>query len=103
MTSLPKNIRTSGSQLFFQDKESPQYNALLEISKLHHPDRAILSSFIEDAVDPQEAARYFSRMLTPQNAHNGHSADARMRFLSAWKALVEKCERACLFSFGDIL
>jgi hypothetical protein len=62
--AVPWNIRGSASQLFFQDKESPQCKALLAISALPHPDRSILGAFINDAVDPQEAAQYFLRVTS---------------------------------------
>ncbi|OJD20226.1 hypothetical protein ACJ73_08439, partial [Blastomyces percursus] len=89
MASLPKNIHDSASQLFFQDKESPQYRASLVISRLPHPDRAILGCFIEDATDPQEAAQYFLRMTSPSDDSSA-SADAISHFLSTWKFLIEK-------------
>lgn len=101
MTSLPKNIRTSASQLFFQDKESSQYKAILEIASLPHPDRAILGCFIEDAVNPQEAARYFLSVSTSHVAPNGPPEDAIARFLSKWKTLLEKCKYVLLIELLD--
>lgn len=94
MTSLPKNIRDSASQLFFQNKESPQYKASLIISSLPHPDRAILGCFIEDAADPQEAARYFLRVILSSDGSSA-SADIVSHFLLTWKILIEKCWYLC--------
>ncbi|KAK2759209.1 hypothetical protein FQN53_008152 [Emmonsiellopsis sp. PD_33] len=89
MSSLPKNIRDSASQLFFQDKESLQYSASLVISCLSHPDRAILSCFVEDSVDPEEAARYFLRVTSPPDGSTA-SMDAVSDFLLTWKLLIGK-------------
>ncbi|KAI1986854.1 hypothetical protein LOZ53_004576 [Ophidiomyces ophidiicola] len=84
----PWNIRNSASQLFYQDKNSAQYAALLEISTLPHPDRSILASFVNIAFDPEEAARHFLRMVLVENSSD--SIDNIQQFLSQWMALMEK-------------
>ncbi|KAK2809485.1 hypothetical protein FQN50_003753 [Emmonsiellopsis sp. PD_5] len=89
MSGLPKNIRDSASQLFFLDKDSLQYKASLVISSLPHPDRAILSCFVEDAADPEEAARYFLRVTWPPDGSRA-SIDVVSHFLLTWKILIEK-------------
>lgn len=68
--TIPWNVRGSTSPLFFQDKLSSQYKALLAIADVPHPDRSILGAFINEALDPQEAARYFLRMTcTGENSY----------------------------------
>ncbi|KAL1957556.1 hypothetical protein VTO42DRAFT_5783 [Malbranchea cinnamomea] len=101
MASLPRNISGSSSQLFFQDKQSPQYKALLEISQLPHSDRAILASFIEDAAGPQEAARYFLHAISPPADSSESTTDAILRFLSAWKTLIEKLRPTLAENLSD--
>lgn len=61
--TVPCNIQGSASQLFYQDKDAFDCQALLEISHLPHPDRTILGCFINNAADPQEAAKYFLRAI----------------------------------------
>jgi hypothetical protein len=90
MSANPWNIRGSASQLFYQDKESPQYKALLASSDLPHPDRTILGAFINDAVDPQEAARYFLRVTCPKGGVGVLPEDTILLFLSEWKTLINK-------------
>ncbi|KAI1907384.1 hypothetical protein LOZ12_005161 [Ophidiomyces ophidiicola] len=86
--ATPWNIRGSGSQLFYQDKKSAQYAALLEISALPHPDRSILAFFINESVDPEEAGRYFLRVTSSENKLA--STSKLQEFLSKWKILTEK-------------
>ncbi|KNG91455.1 hypothetical protein ANOM_000047 [Aspergillus nomiae NRRL 13137] len=88
--AVPWNIRGSASQLFFQDKTSPQYKALLAIADVPHPDRSILGSFINDALDPQEAARYFLRMTSMENGSKAPPERSISEFLSNWKILIDK-------------
>jgi hypothetical protein len=92
--ALPWNIRGSASQLFFQDKQSAQYKALLEIVDVPHPDRSILGAFINDAVDPEEAARYFLYMTCAGEVAGAQPRKTVSQFLSEWKAVVDKCESA---------
>lgn len=89
--AVPWNIRGSASQLFFQDKESPQCKALLAISALPHPDRSILGAFINDAVDPQEAVQYFLRVTSLNGSGGVPPEDTILHFLSKWKTLIDKC------------
>ncbi|EEP76339.1 predicted protein [Uncinocarpus reesii 1704] len=90
MASLPQNIRGSASQLFFQDKQTSQYAAQLAISKLAHPDRAILATFVEDAADPEVAAKYLLREISPEDSSTEQPLVTLDEFLSRWKTLVEK-------------
>ena len=86
----PWNIRGSASQLFYQDKSAPEYEALLTITDLPHPDRAVLSSFINKARDTKEAAQYFLRAISPQEELGGKSKETKHGFLMNWKRLVNK-------------
>ena len=88
MGSVPWNIRGSASQLFYQDKSSPEYEALLTITDLPHPDRAVLGSFINKARDTKEAAQYFLRVTSPQG--ESVSKETKHSFLMKWKRLVNK-------------
>ncbi|KAK6821625.1 hypothetical protein RU639_007728 [Aspergillus parasiticus] len=86
--AIPWNIRGSASPLFFQDKQSSQYKALLANADVPHPDRSILGAFINEALDPEEAARYFLRMTC--SGGNSHPKKTVSQFLSEWKILVDK-------------
>lgn len=88
--AIPWNIRGSASQLFFQDKQSSQYKALLAITDVSHPDRSILGAFIEEAFDPQEAAQYFLRMTC--TGEHSQPKKTVSQFLSEWKIIINKCE-----------
>ncbi|EER42191.1 predicted protein [Histoplasma capsulatum H143] len=88
MAALPWNIPGSASQLFFQDKQSAQYKALLAITDVPHPDRSILGAFINDAFDPQEAARYFLRMTCA--GEHSQPKETVSQFLSDWKIIIDK-------------
>ncbi|EEH04116.1 conserved hypothetical protein [Histoplasma capsulatum G186AR] len=88
MAALPWNIPGSASQLFFQDKQSAQYKALLAITDVPHPDRSILGAFINDAFDPQEAARYFLRMTCA--GERSQPKKNVSQFLSDWKIIIDK-------------
>ena len=90
--AIPWNIRGSASQLFFQDKRSSQYEALLVIANVPHPDRSILGAFINDAVDPQEAARYFLHVTSAGDRSKAPPEKTVLQFLSEWKILIEKCK-----------
>ena len=87
----PWNIRGSASQLFYQDKEAPEYRAYLAIADVPHPDRSILGSFIDNAVDPREAAQY---LLDKTSKGDDCEApkEAVLQFLSDWKTLADKRE-----------
>ncbi|KAE8309635.1 kinase-like domain-containing protein [Aspergillus transmontanensis] len=65
--AIPWNIRGSASPLFFQDKQSSQYKALLANA---------------------DAARYFLRMTC--TGENSHPKKTVSQFLSEWKILVDK-------------
>lgn len=91
--ATPWDIRGSASQLFFPDKQSLQYKALLAISDVPHPDRSILGCFIDDAHDPQEAARYFLRMTSLEDGTKTSPEKTVSQFLSEWKSLIEKCKQ----------
>lgn len=83
--AIPRNIRGSASQLFYQDRDSPQYHALLAITELQHPDRSILRAFLTDARDPQEAARYFLREVAVDGTSHPLQIWPVWEFLSDWK------------------
>lgn len=90
--AVPCNIRGSASQLFYQDHQSPQYQALLAITELPHPDRSILGAFLVDARDPQEAARYFLRETVVDGTSQSVPTRTIWEFLSDWKYLISMCE-----------
>ncbi|PGG99930.1 hypothetical protein AJ79_08367 [Helicocarpus griseus UAMH5409] len=83
--AIPWNIRGSASQLFYQDKQSLQYKALLAITDVPHPERSILGAFIIHAEDPEEAARYFLRMTSGRDSQPPESVS---QFLSRWKLVI---------------
>ncbi|KAE8352475.1 kinase-like protein [Aspergillus coremiiformis] len=88
--ATPWNIRGSASQLFFQDKTSSEYQALVAIADIPHPDRSMLGSFINDACDPEEAARYFLHMTGIGDGSKAPPVKTISQFLSEWKFLVKK-------------
>ena len=92
MTALPWNISGSASPLFFQNKQSAHYRALIAISDLPHPDRSVLGAFIEDALNPEEAAQYFLSTTCAGNIYGVPPKKTISQFLSEWKILVDKCE-----------
>ncbi|KAL3468864.1 kinase-like protein [Aspergillus californicus] len=85
--AIPWNIRRSASQIFFQDQRSSQYEALLVIANVPHPDRSTLGAFTNDAVDPQEAARYFLHITDGSKAPPEKPVS---QFLLKWEILIEK-------------
>ncbi|KAF2425514.1 kinase-like protein [Tothia fuscella] len=80
----PYNLGGSASQLFFQIKDSAEYKALTLISSLPHPQRTLLSLFVEGAVDREHAAEFFLEEISEQ----GESA--MLGFLDNWTRLVDK-------------
>ncbi|PYI27471.1 hypothetical protein BP00DRAFT_439157 [Aspergillus indologenus CBS 114.80] len=88
--AIPWNIRGSASQILSQDKTSSQYRALLAIADVPHPDRSILGGFINDAFDPQEAARYFLHRICAEEGSEIPPEKLKSKFLSEWKTLVDK-------------
>ncbi|KAJ6147592.1 hypothetical protein N7497_009574 [Penicillium chrysogenum] len=86
--AVPCHIQDSASQLFYQDHQSPQYQALLTITELPHPDRSILGAFLIDARDPQEAACYFLRETAIDGTSQSAPKKTIWEFLSDWKDLV---------------
>ncbi|PWY80248.1 kinase-like protein [Aspergillus sclerotioniger CBS 115572] len=87
--AIPWNIRGSASQLFYQDKSSSQCQALLAISGVPHPDRSVLGAFVNDAFDPQAAARYFLQTTSTEDVSKEPKKTVP-QFLAAWKVLIEK-------------
>ncbi|KAF3480716.1 uncharacterized protein GIQ15_06063 [Arthroderma uncinatum] len=87
---VPRNISHSASQLFLLDKESSEYKAFLAIAHVPHPDRTILGSFINDAFDPEEAARYFLQITSREDSSTAPPREAVLQFLSDWKTLINK-------------
>ncbi|KAB8264687.1 kinase-like protein [Aspergillus pseudonomiae] len=88
--AIPWNIRESASQLFFTRYNIPQYEAWLAIAHVPHPDRSILGAFINDALDPQEAARCFLRKTSTGNGSKVPPESSVSQFLSDWKVLIDK-------------
>ncbi|KXS93630.1 hypothetical protein AC578_2600 [Pseudocercospora eumusae] len=79
----PKNIENSASQLFFQDKSSLEYEALVVVSTLPHPQRAILASFVLAAVDRESAAQY----LLHETSDRGSGSATTHEFIADWITL----------------
>jgi hypothetical protein len=84
--ACPQNIKGSASQLFYRNKDSAEYNALLVASLLPHPQRPILSMFILNADNPDVASEFFLDEISNQDAANV------AEFLADWISLVEKCK-----------
>lgn len=81
----PHHISGSASQLFYQNKTSAEYTALFDIAKsLPHPQRTLLSSFIQKATDKEVAARFFLDTVSRQ-----YYASI-FEFLATWISLLEK-------------
>ncbi|KAM5429544.1 hypothetical protein McanMca71_006831 [Microsporum canis] len=87
---VPRHVAQSASQLFLLDKESFQYKAFLAMADVPHPDRAILGAFINNAADPEEAARFLLRTTSVEDGPEQPSQKAVLQFLSDWKALINK-------------
>lgn len=107
--AVPCNIRGSASQLFYQDHQSPQYQALLAITELPHPDRSILVPFLIDSQNPQAAARYLLRETTINGTSQSVPTRTIWEFLSDWKYLVSMCKdtitksnQVCLVLFPNV-
>lgn len=96
--AVPCNIRGSASQLFYQDQQCPQYQALLAITEMPHPDRSIVGAFLMDARNPQEAARYFLRETAIDGTSHSVPARTISEFLSDWKYLVSMCKHVIVIS-----
>ena len=90
--AVPWNIRGSASPLFLQNRQSAQYEAMLAIADMPHPDRSILGAFINDAVDSEEAAQYFLHMTCTGDVVIMPPKKTIVQFLSEWKTVIEKCE-----------
>lgn len=101
--AVPRNIRGSASQLFYQDHHSPQYQALLAITELPHPDRSILGAFLTDARDSQEAARYFLRETAIDGTSQPLPTRTVWKFLSDWKYVVSMCKHNRTHSNNPLL
>ena len=81
----PLHISTSASQLFFQNKEVAEYEALSIITQfLVHPYRTLLSTFITEAADRELASRFF----LDEVSQGGKSAISD--FLADWITLLTK-------------
>ena len=71
--------------------------ALISASTLEYPNKQILETFIEDAVDSELAARYLLQMIgSIPRAEDGTSKDVELScFLNDWTALVNKRKVLC--------
>lgn len=96
MSSTPWNIAGSASQLFYRDKQPSKYTALLTISSLPHPERSILGTYFDDAVDPEEAARYFVHVTSAQEGSQVPEKTVP-QFLPERKTLVDRREQASTY------
>ncbi|RAL16156.1 aminoglycoside phosphotransferase family protein [Aspergillus homomorphus CBS 101889] len=65
--AIPWNIRGSASQILFREKRSSQYQALLALADVPHPDRSLLGGFVNDASNPEKS----SEILPSYDLHGG--------------------------------
>lgn len=82
----PRHIEDSASQLFYQDKTTLEYRALLAVSTLPHPQRPILAAFVLAARDHEAAAQF----LLSETA-NG-DPEYLQEFLTDWMTLTSRCK-----------
>ncbi|KAF1997655.1 kinase-like protein [Amniculicola lignicola CBS 123094] len=81
----PYNISGSASKIFFQNKDSVEYKALSVIAELFaHPQRTLLSVFVQQAVDREVAAQFFFDEIA------GQGRAAALEFLDDWIWLLKK-------------
>ena len=81
----PYNISGSASQVFFQNKDCAEYSALSIIAEsLAHPQRALLSAFVQHAVDREVASQFFLDEVS------GQGKVAVSEFLADWICLLRK-------------
>ncbi|KAF2473270.1 uncharacterized protein BDR25DRAFT_341390 [Lindgomyces ingoldianus] len=81
----PHHIAGSASRLFPEDKASAEYKALSVIAEtLAHPQRTLLSAFIQHAVDREFASRFFLDEIS------GQKKATVSEFLVDWASLLRK-------------
>lgn len=81
----PYNIAGSASGLFFQNRASAEYQALSVIAEsLAHPQRTLLSSFVQQAVDKEYASRFLLDEVY------GQDKATLFEFLATWISLLKK-------------
>ncbi|KAF2469556.1 kinase-like protein [Lindgomyces ingoldianus] len=81
----PCNVSGSASQLFFQNKSCAEYRALSIIAEsLAHPQRTLLSAFVQHAVDREIASQFFLDEVS------GQDTVAVSEFLADWICLLKK-------------
>lgn len=81
----PCNTSGCASQLFGQNKDCDEYRALSKIAEsLTHPRRTLLNVFVQHAVYPEIASRFFLREVS------GQDKIAVSGFLADWTCLLTK-------------
>ncbi|KAF2737068.1 APH-domain-containing protein [Polyplosphaeria fusca] len=81
----PYNVSGSASQLFFPNKTCAEYRALSFIAEsLAHPQRTLLSAFVQHAVDREFASQFFL------DEASGQDNVAVSEFLADWICLLKK-------------
>ncbi|KAF2875038.1 kinase-like domain-containing protein [Massariosphaeria phaeospora] len=81
----PFNISGSASQVFFKNKHSAEYKALSTIAdSFAHPQRALVSAFVLNAVDRELASQFFLDEVSVKN--KGTASE----FLADWTCLLQK-------------
>lgn len=81
----PCNISGSASQIFFKNKGCAEYRALSIIAEsLAHPQRTLLSAFVQHAIDLEVASQYFLDEVS------GRDKGAVSEFLGDWICLLKK-------------
>ncbi|KAI9710955.1 MAG: hypothetical protein M1820_002392 [Bogoriella megaspora] len=94
----PCHISGSTPRLFPQDKDAAEYSALSVIAEsLAHPQRTLLSVFIQGATDREIASRFFL------NEISGRDKDSILSFLGDWVTVLKKVRPAACPDIGHSL
>lgn len=81
----PCHVSGSTSRQFFGPEASAEFQALSVIAEsLAHPQRTLLSVFVQQAVDRELAARFFL------NEVSGQDKSTVLEFLANWINLIRK-------------
>ncbi|KAF2856647.1 hypothetical protein T440DRAFT_550000 [Plenodomus tracheiphilus IPT5] len=94
----PYHVSGSASRHFPHDQSSAEYKALSIIAKLlEHPQRTILSTFIQQAFDKELAAQFLLAEIS------GHENDTITEFLADWISLLKKVRPVVCKELNDSL
>ncbi|KAF2835795.1 hypothetical protein M501DRAFT_292821 [Patellaria atrata CBS 101060] len=94
----PCNISGSASQFFFQNKHCAEYRALSIIAEtLAHPQRTLLSTLMQHAVDREIALHFFLAEVS------GQGKVAVSEFSADWIYLLEKVRPVVCTDLKELL